>query len=209
MVSCLERGANDLDMVQLMPLAPHQSLVLWKSRLVLPFWSWLIQVYLERRPLNGCLSVAMIRCCWSVVAYVQVARNSEVLAALPQTDVVHAQQSSTSGRSTCMTGHVLLSYRTISSTSDRSTSHVLLSFKRLLCDTTTTTTVLRPFVRDYPGEPVPEETLTHSPSWSSSSLYQLLPSTTIHSILPVQITGTCLAVFLHNLFPTSILKELD
>ena len=30
--------------------------------------------------------------------------------------------------------------------------------------TTTTTTVLRPFVRDYPGEPVPEETLTHPPS---------------------------------------------
>ena len=30
--------------------------------------------------------------------------------------------------------------------------------------TTTTTTVLQPFVRDYPGEPVPEETLTHPPS---------------------------------------------
>jgi len=29
---------------------------------------------------------------------------------------------------------------------------------------TTTTTVLRPFVRDYPGEPVPEETLNHPPS---------------------------------------------
>jgi len=27
-----------------------------------------------------------------------------------------------------------------------------------------TTTVLRPFVRDYPGEPIPEETLTHPPS---------------------------------------------
>ena len=60
-------------------------------------------------------------------------------------------------------------------------------------------TVLRPFVRDYPGEPVPEETLTHPPSWSSSNLYQLLPSTTIHSILLVQITS--LAMFLHNLFP--------
>jgi len=35
--------------------------------------------------------------------------------------------------------------------------------------------------------------------WSSSSLYQLLPSTMIHSILPVQIT--CLAIFLHNLSP--------
>jgi len=34
--------------------------------------------------------------------------------------------------------------------------------------TTTTTTitaiVLQPFVRDYPGEPVPEETFTHPPS---------------------------------------------
>jgi len=30
--------------------------------------------------------------------------------------------------------------------------------------TTTTTTVLQPFVRDYPGEPVPEETLTHPAS---------------------------------------------
>jgi len=64
---------------------------------------------------------------------------------------------------------------------------------------TTTTTVLRPFVRDYPGEPVPEETLTDPPSWSSSNVYQLLPSTAIHSILLVQIT--CLAIFLHNLFP--------
>jgi len=40
---------------------------------------------------------------------------------------------------------------------------------------------------------------THPPSWSSSNLYQLLPSTTIHSILPVQIT--CLAIFLHSLSP--------
>jgi len=30
--------------------------------------------------------------------------------------------------------------------------------------THTTTTVLRSFVRDYPGEPVPEKTLTHPPS---------------------------------------------
>ena len=50
-----------------------------------------------------------------------------------------------------------------------------------------------------PGKPVPEESFTHPPSWSSSNLYQLLPSITIHSILPVQIA--CLAIFLHNLFP--------
>ena len=46
--------------------------------------------------------------------------------------------------------------------------------------TITTTIILLPFVRDNPGEPVPEETHTHPPSWSSSNLYQLLPSTTIH-----------------------------
>jgi len=36
---------------------------------------------------------------------------------------------------------------------------------------TTTTVVLRPFVRVYPGEPVPEERFTNPPSWSSSNLY--------------------------------------
>jgi len=30
--------------------------------------------------------------------------------------------------------------------------------------TTTTTVILRPFVRDYPGELVSEETFTHPPS---------------------------------------------
>jgi len=70
---------------------------------------------------------------------------------------------------------------------------------KLTKKTTTTTIVLRPFVQDYLGEPVPEETFTHPPSWSSSNLYQLLPATTIHSILPVQITF--LAIFLHNLSP--------
>ena len=56
--------------------------------------------------------------------------------------------------------------------------------------------------QDYPGESVPEETITHPPSCSLSNLYQLLPSTVIHSILFVQIT--CLAIFLHNLFPCPI-----
>ena len=62
-----------------------------------------------------------------------------------------------------------------------------------------TTTVLQPFVQDYVGEPVPEETLTHPPSWSSPNLYQLLPSTMIHSILLVQ--TVCFTIFLHNLCP--------
>jgi len=61
----------------------------------------------------------------------------------------------------------------------------------------------QPFVGDYPGEPVPKETFTHPPSWSSSNLYQFLPSTTIHSILPVQ--TTCLAIFFHNLSPHLIM----
>jgi len=43
------------------------------------------------------------------------------------------------------------------------------------------------FVRDNPGEPVPEETFTHSHlSWSSIVPYLLHPSNTIHGILPVQ-----------------------
>jgi len=45
----------------------------------------------------------------------------------------------------------------------------------------------RSSVRHYPDEPVPEKTFTHPPSWSSPNLYQLLPSTTIHSVLPAQI----------------------
>ena len=53
-------------------------------------------------------------------------------------------------------------------------SHVVLD------NSNTTTVVLWPFVRDYLGVPVPEETFTHPTSWSSSNLYQLLPSTTIH-----------------------------
>jgi len=41
-----------------------------------------------------------------------------------------------------------------------------------------TTTILWPFVRDYPGEPVPEERFTHSHlSWSSVILYLLKKET--------------------------------
>jgi len=57
------------------------------------------------------------------------------------------------------------------------------------------------FVRDNPGEPVPEETFTHSHlSWSSIVPYLLHPSNMIHGILPVQFT--CLTVFFHNLSPS-------
>jgi len=65
--------------------------------------------------------------------------------------------------------------------------------------TTTTTTVFWLIVRDHEDKPVPKETFSHPPSWSSSNLYQLLPSATIHSILPVQIM--CLTSFLHNISP--------
>jgi len=57
----------------------------------------------------------------------------------------------------------------------------------------------------WPGLPVwaggQKKRFTNPPSWSSSNLYQLLPSicTTIHSILLVQIM--CLAIILHNLCP--------
>jgi len=45
------------------------------------------------------------------------------------------------------------------------------------------------FFRDNPGEPVPEETFTHSHlSWSSIIPYLLPPSFTIHGILPIQST---------------------
>jgi len=57
-----------------------------------------------------------------------------------------------------------------------------------------------------PGEPVPKETFTHPPSWSSSNLYQLLPSTTMHSILPVQIT--CFAIFAQPLSTSSFCLPL-
>jgi len=38
------------------------------------------------------------------------------------------------------------------------------SYQVRFFDDTTTTTVLRPFLQHYPGEPVPEETSTHPPS---------------------------------------------
>jgi len=53
--------------------------------------------------------------------------------------------------------------------------------------TRTTTTILWPSVQEYLGEPVPEETFTHSHlPWSSTILYHLPPSTRIYSILLVQ-----------------------
>jgi len=85
-------------------------------------------------------------------------------------------------RHCCWTA-LITSYRLLDSY-DAGTAH--LCFTNIHSNNNITTTILRPFVWDYPGEPVPEETFTHLPSWSSSSnLYQLLPSTTINSILPI------------------------
>ena len=60
MVICLERAADCLHMVHLMPLHPKttSSLASFKSRLVLPFWYWLTEVILEKRPLRGCSSTS-------------------------------------------------------------------------------------------------------------------------------------------------------
>ena len=59
---------------------------------------------------------------------------------------------------------------------------------------------LTAFVRDNPGRPLPEETLTHShPTWSSDILYYLPPFTTIHGILFVHFT--CLTILSGNLLP--------
>jgi len=60
MVICLERGANDLHMVQLMPLPPHHLLLYSKIKNGLPFWCRLTQVVLEKRPLNTCSVVVVV-----------------------------------------------------------------------------------------------------------------------------------------------------
>ena len=57
MVIGLERGADDLHIVNLMPLPPHplpSSFVSLKSRMVLPFWFLLTQVVSGKRLLNEC-----------------------------------------------------------------------------------------------------------------------------------------------------------
>ena len=59
MVISLDRGADCLHMVHLMPQHPRtpSSLVSLKSRAVSPFWYRLTQVVVEKRPLNGCSTV--------------------------------------------------------------------------------------------------------------------------------------------------------
>ena len=63
-VVCLERGADCLHMVQLMPLRPKtpSSLASFKSRLVLPFWYQLTQVVLQKRQWNR--YGVVLKCIW-------------------------------------------------------------------------------------------------------------------------------------------------
>ena len=63
MVIWLEQGADCLHMVRLMPL-PSQtplSLASFKPRLILLFWYRHTQVVLEKRPLNGCSSIVVMK----------------------------------------------------------------------------------------------------------------------------------------------------
>jgi len=55
MFICLQQGANDLHMIQLMPVPPIISCSS-KIQNGLPFWCRLTQVVLEKRPLNRCSS---------------------------------------------------------------------------------------------------------------------------------------------------------
>jgi len=55
MVICLERGADDLHMVQLMPLPPPSSLALVKSRMVYLSGAVLPGLF-SKKTLNGCSS---------------------------------------------------------------------------------------------------------------------------------------------------------
>jgi len=76
-IICLECGANDLHMVQLMPLPPNIS-CFSKIQKGLPFWCWLTWVVLEKRPLNVCMYVCRpdikgLCVIWSISSYCQSA----------------------------------------------------------------------------------------------------------------------------------------
>jgi len=59
-VFCLEQRANDLHIIQLMPLSPPLSVASLKSRMALPFWCQLIQIVLEKSPLNECVCLISV-----------------------------------------------------------------------------------------------------------------------------------------------------
>ena len=57
MVICQERNANDLHMVQLMPLPLHHVCFSKIQNIGLSFWCRPTHVVLEKRPLNDCVRV--------------------------------------------------------------------------------------------------------------------------------------------------------
>jgi len=72
-VVCVERGANDLHIVQLMPLPPHH--LFWSSKISngLPFWCRLTQIVLEKRLSNGCSNNSCpVMASWTVNAVVRL-----------------------------------------------------------------------------------------------------------------------------------------
>jgi len=178
MVICMEWGA-DLHMAQLMPL-PLTVCCSSKSRLVLPFWYWLTQVVPEKEPLNGCsLLLLLLQEPWDQRPLVSIA-------------------------CVVVSFHLLQSWAKLFS----SCSPVLHQLTMSSIPFYMACLFLWPFVWDYPGEPVPEETFTNSHlSWSSIILYHLPPSTTIRNILPVQFTylAVCFCtIFLQVLFHLSL-----
>jgi len=94
-VICLERAADCLHMVQLMPLPSQNASTLasFKSRLVLPFWYRLTQVVLKKRPLNG-------RSSGSSRYRVVCAGGAEVTLRASQSSSAAASSSSVRRRST-------------------------------------------------------------------------------------------------------------
>jgi len=98
-------------MVQLIPLHPTTpSLASFKSRLVLPFWYWLTQVVLEKRPLNGCsVVVVVVVLCIFIVVNVQLAvacvliatnfaADTEASHSLLKVDDIHVQEAADAGQ---------------------------------------------------------------------------------------------------------------
>ena len=77
----LQRGADCLHMVQLMPLPSPNPIIscLNKSRPYLPFWHRLTQIVLEKRPLNGCSRSQFISC-YGTERSVGLLGNGEVSA---------------------------------------------------------------------------------------------------------------------------------
>jgi len=74
MVICMERGANDLHVVQLTPLPPiisHSS----KIQNVLPFWCRLTKVVMEKSPLNG---FSISNCCFSLFWFSFLSTSQEI-----------------------------------------------------------------------------------------------------------------------------------